>query len=67
MDNELINRNDALTVAMYNKDPVEGIRNLPTVGVADVVLCQECKWQKNCKLAQRLGTDGFCSEGERKE
>lgn len=34
---ELISRSDAIAVAMYSKDPVEGIKNLPTVDSVEVV------------------------------
>lgn len=34
--------------------------------VVRVVRCDQCKRQQMCRLAQRLGGDGYCSEGERK-
>ena len=40
----LINRDDALAVAKYSKDPVEGIKNLPAVDAVTVVRCKNCKW-----------------------
>ncbi len=30
-----------------------------------IVRCRNCKRMQECKLAQRLGPDGYCSEGER--
>ena len=39
---------------------LEVIDNIPEA----VVRCRNCKWQQECKIAQRLGLDGFCSEGE---
>ena len=33
--------------------------------VAPVVHCKHCTRQQYCKVAQRLGDDGFCSEGVR--
>ena len=46
---ELISKDDAIAVAMYSKDPVEGIKNLPTVDPAAEVVrclvrCKDCKW-----------------------
>lgn len=35
---ELISRSDAIAVAMYSKEPVEGIKNLPTVDPAAEVV-----------------------------
>ena len=32
-----------------------------------IVRCRDCQRQQGCKLAQRLGEDGYCSEGERRE
>jgi hypothetical protein len=32
-----------------------------------IVRCDNCKWQRDCKFAQKLGINGFCSEGERIE
>ena len=31
-----------------------------------VVRCKNCRLQQMCRLAQRLGDDGYCSEGERR-
>jgi hypothetical protein len=38
----------------------------PAADVVAVVRCKECEIQQMCRLAQRLGDDGFCSEGERR-
>ena len=34
--------------------------------LVEVVRCNKCEDQQNCRLAQRLGWDGFCSEGHRR-
>ena len=39
---------------------MEVIDNIPE----GIVRCGGCKWQQACKIAQRLGVDGYCSEGE---
>lgn len=31
-----------------------------------IVRCRDCESQQTCKIAQRLGNEGYCSEGERK-
>ncbi len=31
-----------------------------------VVHCRDCERQQMCRLAQRLGENGYCSEGERR-
>ena len=41
MNDELINRGDAIAIAMHSKDPVEGIKNLPAVDAVEVV---HAKW-----------------------
>lgn len=74
----LINRDDALAVAKYSKDPVEGIKHLPAVDAVPVVRCGECVEYRNgdCyhPLAYGMGSmlrglepTDFCSFGERKE
>ena len=40
----LINRDDAIAIAKYSKDPAEGIKNLPAVDAVEVVRCRDCKW-----------------------
>lgn len=42
------------------------IRGVPAADVAPVVRCKDCKWANLCNLGQRLGLNGFCSEGERR-
>lgn len=79
---ELISKDDAIAVAMYSKDPVEGIKNLPTVDPAAevarcLVRCKECKYVEDemsagvhfCKF-KMIGVvkpEGFCSYGVRKD
>jgi hypothetical protein len=74
----LINRDDAIAVAMHSKDPVEGIKNLPAVDAVEVVRCKNCRyWQDNnggypheeCRWGkdETPDADDFCSYGERKE
>ncbi len=41
------------------------VKNLPAADVREVVLCRDCRDQQVCRLAQYLGLDGFCSNGER--
>lgn len=72
---ELISRSDAIAVAMYSKDPVEGIKNLPTVEpAAEVVRCKDCKWWTGQKCKNINGANGpvlngdwFCCSGEKKD
>ena len=33
----IINRDDAIAIAMHSKDPVDGIKNLPAVDAVEVV------------------------------
>ena len=39
----------------------------PTIDAVPVVRCKDCALQYGCKVAQRLGNEGFCSYGEQKE
>jgi hypothetical protein len=39
----------------------------PAADVRPVVLCRDCMMRQYCKVAQYLGTDGFCSNGEKRE
>ena len=72
MNNDLINRGDALAVAQYSEDKVEGIKNLPAVDAVEVV---HAKWEpigqivrtpyipnyycSNCK-ARPIQTGNYC-------
>ena len=49
----------------YN-DLAEDFYSIPATDVAPVVRCKDCKWANLCNLGQRLGLNGFCSEGERR-
>lgn len=42
------------------------IEEFPTIDAEPVVRCVKCEKQQNCKLAQYLGNNGFCSYGERR-
>lgn len=42
------------------------IEEAPTIEAEPVVRCKACEHQQMCKLAQRLGEDGYCSEGVRR-
>ena len=44
---------------------IDIIQNAPAADVREVVLCRECVLRQYCKVAQYLGADGFCSNGER--
>ena len=44
---------------------IEIIQNAPAADVREVVLCRDCREQQVCRIAQYLGLDGFCSNGER--
>lgn len=58
---ELISKDDAIAVAMYSKDPVEGIKNLPTVDPAaevrhgrwkyfrkqNIAVCTNCSFERD--------------------
>ena len=39
----------------------EYIETIPTVDAGPVVRCKDCVLQQECKNAQYLGMDGFCS------
>ena len=48
------------------------VRPFRTLGCCDecnkteVIRCRDCEREQTCRLAQRLGEDGYCSESERK-
>lgn len=46
-------------------DVIDMIESIPAADVRPVVLCRGCKMQQHCKVAQYLGKDGFCSNGEK--
>jgi hypothetical protein len=56
----LINRDDALAVAMHSKDPVEGIKHLPAV---DAVEVKHGRWVNRSKNQgwkdEEIGTVGM--------
>ena len=39
----------------------------PTAAVVEVVRCKECLLHGKCKFELGLGSEGFCSQGERGE
>jgi hypothetical protein len=43
------------------------INSIPAADVRPVVLCRDCMLRQYCKVAQYLGADGFCSNGEKVE
>ena len=48
--------------------PLKGaLEILPAADVRHVVLCRDCMMRQYCKVAQYLGEDGFCSNGEKME
>jgi uncharacterized OB-fold protein len=49
MNNDLINRGDALAIAMHSKDPVEGIKHLPAVDAVEVV---HANWENGMKCSE---------------
>lgn len=50
----------------YNAVPVEVIKNAPTVEANPVVHCKDCNMLQDCKIAQYLGLEGYCSNAEKK-
>ncbi len=40
------------------------ISKQPTVEAKPVVHCKDCKWLQDCKIAQYLGLDGYCSNAD---
>ena len=72
MSNNLIDRDDAIAIAMHSKDPVDGIKNLPAADAVEVVRCKDCQYYNLFALACEhdyfngwIGMNGFCSYGER--
>lgn len=51
MTNDYISRADAMAVAQYSKDPVEGIRNLPGV---QFIRCAECQYSRELNRADHV-------------
>lgn len=39
----------------------------PAIDAVEVVRCKDCRHKKTCGHTRRLGINGYCSEGERKE
>lgn len=60
----------------YHFEVCRGVINQPCVkceqfvdlrSVMPVVLCRDCMMRQYCRVAQYLGADGFCSNGEKRE
>ena len=79
MTSDFISRGDALAVAQYNPNPVEGIKELPAADLVKVVRCWQCEFSykvdkrtpqyscshdKRAGCTQYLGSDDFCSYGK---
>lgn len=75
----LIDRGDALAVVQHNRDPIEGLKNLPAVDAVEVVRCGECEFIDDkcahgivciCDHGGMCGTfvadTDFCSCGKRR-
>lgn len=46
----------------------KSLEELKQLDVVEVVRCKDCKLHNyGCRVEQRLGLDGFCSYGERKD
>lgn len=58
MNSDLINRGDALVIAQYSEDKVEGIKNLPAVDAVEVV---HAKWIRPTKIDGRTFHLPHCS------
>ena len=41
------------------------VADMPSADVAPIVRCKDCIVQQTCRIAQWLGMDGYCSQGER--
>ena len=68
----LIDLDDALAIVMYSKEPVESIKNLPSL---DLVRCMDCKHRvergmcymiSGCPELVGVGDHFWCAYGERK-
>jgi hypothetical protein len=46
----------------YNPPSYEWVDN-----TGEIVRCKDCFLRQHCKVAQYLGEDGFCSNGEKRE
>jgi hypothetical protein len=46
---------------------VDEICKIHAADVRPVVFCKDCMMRQYCKVAQYLGADGFCSNGEKRE
>ena len=46
---------------------LDWIDDIPAADVRPVVMCRDCMMRQYCKVAQYLGADGFCSNGEKME
>lgn len=46
----------------YNPPSYEWVDN-----TGKIVRCKDCMMRQYCKVAQYLGADGFCSNGEKRE
>jgi hypothetical protein len=43
------------------------VNRIPDADAVEVVRCKDCKHKPTCKHTRRLGINGYCSEGERKD
>ena len=43
---------------------INAVMNAPTIDAVEVVRCKDCVDHQRCRLEQRLGWYGYCSDGE---
>ena len=58
---------DELLLATCENCVIKEYKLNKSINAVPVVRCKDCALQYGCKVAQRLGNDGFCSYGERKD
>lgn len=46
---------------------IKAINEAERIDAVEVIRCKHCQHQKTCDHARRLGINGYCSDGERRE
>ncbi len=67
---DYIKREDALKAvdAFIGTDPIaDRIKLIPSADVVPVVRCKDCFLYGECKLAEFIGDDGYCSCGKERQ
>ena len=63
-----LDRGELILALQYDRDQYDkGYSDGKRDAMGELVRCKDCRIEHRCKVAQWLGEDGYCSDGERRE